>query len=86
MNSETVQSTLFLQQNKSLWPDARSVQTILGWPLDLDGIGDYEITKLQNYKIKLLKLKTVKEIVCLLSKVIQSLQIPFHRSLKTFEQ
>ena len=40
MNSETVQSTLFLQQNKSLWPDARSVQTILDWPLDLDGDSD----------------------------------------------
>jgi hypothetical protein len=25
MSSETVQTTLFLHQNKSLWPDARSV-------------------------------------------------------------
>jgi len=36
MKSETVQMTLFLHQNKSLWPDARSVQAILDEPLDLD--------------------------------------------------
>ena len=40
MTSETVQMTLFLHQNKSLWPDARSVQTILDEPLDLDEDSD----------------------------------------------
>ncbi len=36
MKSETVQTTLFLHQNKALWPDARSVQTILDRALDLE--------------------------------------------------
>ena len=40
MSSETVQTILFLQQNKSLWPDARSVQTILDGLLDLDEDSD----------------------------------------------
>ena len=40
MSSETVQMTLFLHQNKSLLPDARSVQTILDEPLDLDEDSD----------------------------------------------
>jgi len=40
MSSETVQMTLFLHQNNSLRPDARSVQTILDEPLDLDEDSD----------------------------------------------
>ena len=40
MSSETVQTTLYLQQNKSLWPDARSVQTILDGLIDLDEDSD----------------------------------------------
>ena len=40
MKSETVQTTLFLHQNKSLWLDARLVQTILGGSLDLDKDSD----------------------------------------------
>ena len=40
MSSQTVQMTLFLHQNKSLWPDARSVQTILDGLLDLDEDSD----------------------------------------------
>ena len=40
MNPETVQTSLFLHQNKSLWPDARSVESILDGPLDLDEDSD----------------------------------------------
>jgi hypothetical protein len=40
MSSETVQMTLFLHQNKSLWPDARSVESILDEPLYLDEDSD----------------------------------------------